>query len=244
MRSSASLLPDISIIVPVLHEGEQILTLLTSLANNSAGINYEVIVVDGDPYGSTVRLVPETSQLITQIAAPGRGSQMNAGAKVAASEILMFLHADTQLPQAALSQVWQLLQHHPEYAGGAFNLGIRSSRWLLQLVAKGASWRSRLTRMPYGDQAIFLRRSVFTAVGGYPEEPLMEDVALMRRVKQHQQQIYIFSDRVLVSPRRWEYEGVLYCTLRNWTLLSLYYLGVSPQWLVKWYQPIKANKSG
>lgn len=241
MRSLANPLPDISVIVPVLHEGERILRLLRQLAAEQATVSYEVIVVDGDRYGSTINLIPPLRHVRTLVASPGRGSQLNAGVQLAQGEILLFLHADTQLPALALTQIQQLLHNRPEYAGGAFDLGIDSPRWLLQVVAQFASWRSRLTRIPYGDQAVFLRRAIFELVGGYPEIPLMEDVALMRRVKCHHQRIFIFCDRVLVSPRRWEQEGVLYCTLRNWTLLTLYYLGVSPQRLVQWYRPIKPH---
>jgi rSAM/selenodomain-associated transferase 2 len=229
--------PDISIIVPVLYEGTIICQLLNHLAESSEMISHEIIVVDGDARGSTVSLISSSaSHIKTLVAAPGRGSQMNAGAKQAQGKILLFLHADTRLPSQALTKIWLLLKN-PEYGGGAFDLEIDSPQRILKLIGKIASWRSRLTRLPYGDQAIFLRRDCFHAIGRYPEIPIMEDVTLMRQLKQSGDKIYIFRDRILVSPRRWQKEGVLYCTLRNWLLLLLYYIGVSPDQLVVWYCP-------
>jgi hypothetical protein len=93
-----------------------------------------------------------------------------------------------------------------------------------------------LTHIPYGDQAIFLRRDYFQRIGGYADIPLMEDVELMRRIKKRRDTIALLPDRVMSSPRRWEQEGVVFCTVRNWTLITLYCLGVSPQRLARWYR--------
>lgn len=227
--------PEVSIIIPVLHEGERLLASLEHLAASAAGVLYEVIVVDGDPAGSTIaHLRDHQPSVRSLIAPPGRGVQMNWGAQVAQGQVLLFLHADTRLPDRALAKIQKQLINS-DWVGGAFDLKIDSRRWSLQWVARLASWRSRLTRIPYGDQAIFLRTAYFRELGGYPEIPIMEDVALMRKIRQRSDPIKLLPDPVLTSPRRWQQQGILYCTLRNWLLISLYRLGVSPQRLARWY---------
>lgn len=160
---------------------------------------------------------------------------MNAGAARASGEVLLFLHADTQLPRKAFFVISNAMAD-ARIAGGAFDLAIDSPRPIFRVMERTASRRSRLTRIPYGDQAIFLRRSVFAALGGYREIPLMEDVDLMVRLRRAGQRIHILPDRVRTSPRRWERDGVLFGTLRNWTLVTLYALGVSPDRLVRFYR--------
>jgi len=245
----------LSVIMPVLNEGERIQKTLDHLAEIAGQIPYEVIVVDGDRAGSTLQDLPSDRPVRGITAARGRGLQMNAGAAIARGEILLFLHADTQLPATAFTQITTTLKQTPtvgahrrapnsgEVVGGAFDLSIASSRWILQTIARVASVRSRLTRLPYGDQAIFIRRSAFGALGGYPEIPIMEDVALMRSIRRRGWRIRILPDRVLTSARRWEREGVWRCTLRNWTILLAYFAGVSPWTLLAWYSPERSKAS-
>jgi hypothetical protein len=123
-----------------------------------------------------------------------------------------------------------------EYVGGAFDLGIKSDKFIFKMIGTLSSLRSRLNKIPFGDQAIFIRREYFNQIGGYKEIPLMEDVELMRRIKKSRKKIWIFYDRVMTSPRRWEKEGVIYCTLRNWAMQALYLLGVSPHKLANFYK--------
>jgi hypothetical protein len=123
-----------------------------------------------------------------------------------------------------------------EVVAGAFDLGIRSGRPVFRLIETAASLRSRITRVPYGDQAIFIRKDYFHATEGFREIPLMEDVELMRRIRKAGDRISIIPERVRTSPRRWEKEGVLFCTLRNWTLITLYFLGVPPEKLARFYR--------
>lgn len=227
----------ISVIVPVMAEGERIRSFLHALQQIAGKWAYEVIVVDGEPSGSTVQFLPADWSQVQGILAPlGRGTQMNAGVQTATGDILLFLHADAQLPGGAFDQIHSLLASKT-VVGGAFDLAIDSPRWILILISRIASWRSRLTRIPYGDQAIFMRRAVFDAVGGYPDSVIMEDVALMRKLKQQGYQIGFIGERVTVSARRWQQEGVWQCTFRNWVLITLYFAGVSVERLSRWYRP-------
>ena len=115
-------------------------------------------------------------------------------------------------------------------------MSIDSNRWILEYIATRASLRSRLNRIPYGDQAIFIRKSYFDKIGGFRDIPLMEDVDLMRRIKKDGRRIHILRDKVTTSGRRWEKEGAVYTTLRNQVVVMLYYLGVSPHKLARLYK--------
>jgi len=224
----------ISVIIPVLNEAEiinQTLEHVCSLNNNN---NVEIIVADGDPCGSTIKNVSRET-VIKVLSEKGRGWQMNAGAAAAAGDILLFLHADTLLPAAAFEKI-AVVMRTGHYAGGAFDLGFSSDRMSYRIIERAASCRSRLTRIPYGDQAIFIRKDIFNALGGFREFPIMEDVELMRRIKRNGHPIFIIATKVKTSPRRWEREGIIYGTVRNWMLVTLYLLGVKPDTLVRFYK--------
>jgi len=225
----------LSVIVPVLDEQEQINACLDHLRRQGLRDRREIIVVDGDPHGGTIALIrdPEVVRLTGD---RGRARQMNVGASVARGEILLFLHADTRLPNGALEKISSVMAAG-ECVAGAFDLGIDSDRWILRHIAFRASVRSRISRIPYGDQAIFIDRDCFERLGGFADMPIMEDVDLMRRIKRSGQKIHIFRDKVLTSPRRWEAEGPLYTTLRNQILMFCYYLGARPETLVRFYKP-------
>ena len=223
-----------SIIVPAFHEGENINDLTECLNRLDSDMNREIIVVDGAQEKDTLGAI-RNGKVIKLSSERGRAKQMNAGASAARGEILIFLHADTELPTHALKKIHSLLEQK-EVVGGAFDLGIKSDKFIFKVIGRLASWRSRLNRIPFGDQAIFIRREYFSRIGGYKEIPLMEDLELMRRIKKSGDKIWIFYERVMTSPRRWEKEGVLYCTLRNWTLQALYLLGISPHKLIMYYK--------
>ena len=222
-----------SIIIPVLNESLVINDLIDHLRGLPEAEKAEIILSDG-PGGDTLMAVRDHA--VHRLTSPaGRARQMNAGATIATGEVLIFLHADTRLPREAFSLIGQALEN-PDVVGGAFDLGIDSDRIVFRVIAIVASIRSRLTRIPYGDQAIFIRRSCFERLGGFPEIPLMEDVALMREIKREGGRIHIVADRVRASTRRWDKEGILYTTLRNWVLLGAYLAGVSPEKLIKYYR--------
>lgn len=224
----------ISVIVPVLNEAEGINQLIGHIGSLRKGNDIEIIVADGDPQGGTLNAIKDDR--VTGVpSGKGRGRQMNKGAAAATGEILLFLHADTFLPSGAFEKITSVMRTG-RYAGGAFDLGIDSGRTALRIVEQAASLRSRITRIPYGDQAIFIRRDIFQAMGGFMDFPIMEDVDLMQRVKKAGRPIIIISHKVRTSPRRWEKEGVVYCTVRNWTLVTLYMLGVSPEKLARFYR--------
>ena len=224
----------ISIIIPVLHEEAVINGLIAHIRSLERGGEVEIVVVDGDAGGSTIRVVKDGS-VRTLSSGPGRGLQMNSGAAVARGDILLFLHADTQLPENALSTLASNMRD-ARIMAGAFDLGFDSDRRVFRITEAYVFLRTRLTRIPFGDQAIFARRRFFETIGGYQAIPVMEDVDLMRRIKQYGVPIAIIPEKTLTSPRRYEEEGLVFCTLRNWALQILYLLGVSPDWLAKWYR--------
>ena len=224
----------ISVVIPVLHESRRINQAIRHLRHCPEGRACEVIVVDGDPDGSTLKAVAQPD--VRGIRAPrGRGIQMNAGAAAARGSILLFLHADTALPFYGLKYIRQVCRAR-NITGGAFDLAIDSPRRSYRFIAAAASRRSRLTRIPYGDQAIFIKRPFFLRLGGFADIPIMEDVELMRRIKNRGSRICILPAKVRTSPRRWEKDGIVRGTLRNWLLICLYLAGVAPERLKRFYR--------
>ena len=223
----------LSIVIATLNRLKWLQQCITSSRASCGDIEHEVIVVDGDPHGATLSAIHQ-KDVIKVFSLRGRGRQMNKGATVAKGKLLLFLHTDTELPEDAFSVITSFMQS-ASFVGGAFELGIDSSRPVFRLIERMVSARTRFTNIPYGDQAIFIKRDFFHEINGFREIPLMEDVELMRRIKQRGYRICIIPRKLKTSPRRWEREGVLYCTLRNWALVSLYSLGVSPEKLVKFY---------
>ena len=226
--------PVISIILPVLNEAGRINEILSHLRALPHDGGVEFIVVDGDPGGGTLKVVQDDGVLGT-ISQKGRALQMNHGAGLASGDILLFLHADTLLPRNALARVKTAMEG-PRFVAGAFDLGLDTARSIFRITEKYVALRTRLTRIPFGDQAIFIRRAYFEKIGGYKDVPLMEDVELMGRIKKRGDRICIIPEKVMTSVRRWEQEGILYCTIRNWAIQLLYALGVPPERLVKWYK--------
>jgi len=223
----------LSIIIPVFNESKIINSTIDSLSKLDFDGKIEIILVDGNPLGNTINAIAR-SDIIKVIGKKGRGSQMNAGAAVACGDVLLFLHADTILGHNAAHQISAALQQH-DVVGGAFDLEIQSQKMIFRLIERAASIRSRLTRVPYGDQAIFIKKRFFDQIGGFKDIPIMEDVELMRRVKKTGSKIKFVPRKVRTAARRWEKEGIVCCTLRNWMLISLYLLGVPPEKLTRFY---------
>lgn len=223
-----------SVIIPVLHEASTINDTIQQVIDVAENHCVEIIVIDGDVQGNTIKAVT-ADRVIVNTSSRGRGNQLNAGASIATGMILLFLHADTLLPKGAFSLIASAMAPDSIVAG-AFDLEIDSDRYAFRLIDRVASFRSRVTRIPYGDQAIFIRNNYFKEIGGFQNIPIMEDVELMQRIKRRQGVIHIIKQRVKTSPRRWEAEGIVRGTLRNWLLLTFYFLGVAPEKLSKFYQ--------
>jgi rSAM/selenodomain-associated transferase 2 len=214
----------LSIIVPCLNEAEGIADTLTALAPLRAR-GAEVIVVDGGSRDGTFeRAVPHADLAIS--ASRGRGQQMNAGAARARGEILLFMHADTLLPDGADMLIIDGLKRSRR-GWGRFDVAIAGRHPLLRVVELQMNLRSRLTGVATGHQAIFVTRSLFTAAGGYPEIALMEDLALCARLKHYGPPLCL-SHRITTSARRWEKNGVLNTAWLRWRLRLAYRLGADP----------------
>lgn len=223
----------VSVIIPVLHESALVNAAIAHIRSIEPRAPVEVIVVDGATEADTLRAVRD-GEVKGVLSARGRGAQMNRGAEAAQGDVLLFLHVDTALPRHGLRAV-RAVMDGGRFVAGAFDLGIDGRGAMFRLIERVASLRSRMTRIPYGDQAIFIRRDYFLRLGGYREMALMEDVDLMRRVKRDGGAIFIVPERVRTSGRRWSREGLVRCTLRNWTIALLYLLGVSPERLARRY---------
>ena len=234
MPLSTNRSPAISVIIPVLNEAQGINDVITHIRSQAAVDVVEIIVVDGDPAGSTIKAISHPG-IITAVAEKGRGSQMNRGAIRASGHILLFLHADTFLPPNAFARIRKCMEV-TRHAGGAFDLGIDSERKIFRITERYVAWRTRLTRIPFGDQAIFVRRDYFERIGGYRDIPIMEDVDLMRRIRQRGDAICVVPEKVMTSARRWQRDGIVFGTLRNWMLQALYYCGVAPERLARFYR--------
>jgi rSAM/selenodomain-associated transferase 2 len=219
--------PRLSIIVPMLDEAGGIAATLGALRPLGA----EIIVVDGGSSDGT--LAAATPHADRAIVAPrGRARQMNAGAAVASGEVLLFLHADTRLPPGGDQLVLAALDAGARW--GRFDVRIAGNSPLFPLIATMMNRRSRLTGIATGDQAIFVHRDLFAAVGGFPDQPLMEDIALSARLRRIGRPACLRA-RVTTSGRRWEAKGVWRTILLMWSLRLRYFLGAAPEQLARDY---------
>jgi rSAM/selenodomain-associated transferase 2 len=229
--SENSFLRKLSIIVPALNEEltiSEALRQLVPLREKGA----QVIVVDGGSRDATVERVLNLADIV--LSTPrGRASQMNAGAHCSRGVALLFLHVDTTLPQDADRPLRSFLED-PEQIWGWFDVQITGTHWLLPIVARTMNLRSRLTRIATGDQAIFVRRAAFEAVGGFPDILLMEDIEMSQRLKRLARPICL-RQQVTTSGRRWERHGVMRTILHMWRLRFDYWRGIDPKELARRY---------
>jgi rSAM/selenodomain-associated transferase 2 len=219
----------LTIVIPVLNEATIIASALQALAPLRAR-GAEVIVADGGSRDATAQLAgPFADRVIT--VPQGRGAPMNAGAALGHGDALLFLHADTTLPGNADRLIAAALT---DRSWGRFDIRIAGRHPLLAVIAQMINWRSRLTGIATGDQAIFVTREAFLAIGGFPDLPLMEDIAISRRLKRLCRPLCIGTP-VVTSGRRWEQNGVLRTVLLMWCLRLSYYFGVEPALLARHY---------
>jgi rSAM/selenodomain-associated transferase 2 len=221
----------ISVIVPVLNEAQGISESLAALAPLRAR-GHEVIVVDGGSSDATAALAHGAADRV--VSAPrGRASQMNAGAALACGEVLVFLHADTRLPEGAGARILQGLAASGR-AWGRFDVRIEGASVFLPVIAFFMNLRSRVTGIATGDQAIFVRRDAFERAGRFPSLELMEDIALSRSLKGVSRPLCL-ADKAVTSGRRWERHGVLRTVfLMGWLRLA-FFLGAAPARLARFY---------
>jgi len=226
----------LSVIIPVLNEAETLPALLDHLRQTPT---VEVLLVDGGSHDATVAIAQSYGVSVLH-SAPGRALQMNQGAAAATGGRLLFLHADTRLPPNFPALAEQTLAQ-PGVVAGAFELAIAAAGWGYRWVEWGVKWRSRLYQLPYGDQALFLSAETFRAIGGFSDLPIMEDLALVRTLKQRGK-VAIAPAAVCTSARRWQTLGLWQTTLLNQAMLLGYALGRSPQKMAHSYrQPSLAS---
>jgi len=229
--NSADMMISLSVIVPTLNEAGGIVAHLWALQPLRRR-GCEVIVVDGDSVDDTSALAAPLADRVISVRR-GRASQMNAGASRARGNVLLFLHADTRLPESADLLLANALADEG-IVWGRFDVTIGGAHPLLPVVAWFMNRRSRLTGIATGDQAVFMRREAFATVGGFPHLPLMEDIALSRSLKRLRRPLCL-SERVTTSGRRWEQRGVLRTVVLMWRLRARYWLGANPGRLARAY---------
>jgi rSAM/selenodomain-associated transferase 2 len=215
----------LSIVVPALDEAPDIEAHLSALGPLRAN-GAEVIVVDGGSTDRTYELAQPLADRVI-VSPRGRAAQMNAGATLAAGDVLLFLHADTRLPPDADRLVAAALER-TRRAWGRFDVAIQGRHPLLPVVARLMNLRSRATGIATGDQAMFVTREAFRRVGGFASVPLMEDLLLSRALKRISAPVCL-SDRVTTSGRRWESRGVLRTIVTMWRLRLAFFLGADPR---------------
>ncbi|MEP7183195.1 MAG: TIGR04283 family arsenosugar biosynthesis glycosyltransferase [Betaproteobacteria bacterium] len=227
-----------SIVVPMLNEAARIESALAALQPLRAA-GHEVIVVDGGSADGTLALArPLVDRALAAL--PGRATQMNAGAAAATGDVLLFLHADTRLPVGGLdSMIAALVRTGRRW--GRFDVAISGKAWVLTLVAALMNRRSRLTGIATGDQGIFVERALFDAVGGFPDQPLMEDVELSKRLVRAAGRPICLDARVVTSGRRWESQGPWRTIAAMWWLRFLYWRGADPRNLACRYDTLTAD---
>jgi rSAM/selenodomain-associated transferase 2 len=220
----------LSIVIPTLNEASVIARALTQL-QPLRETGAEVILADG---GSTDNTLSLAESMVDKVvgASKGRATQMNAGAKHARGSWVLFLHADTQLPND-ISQWWRSTQTNPS-RWGFFLLRLDGKHWLFRCIEFAINRRSRLTQVATGDQCLFIQKQCFEQMGGFKDIPLMEDVAFSKTLRRLCKPI-VWRSPVTTSSRRWEQRGILKTVLLMWRLRLAYFLGASPHRLSKIY---------
>lgn len=222
----------VSVVIPTLNEESCLAATLRQLRQERP---LEIIVVDGGSSDATCRLAEAADLLVHSD--PGRATQMNRGAAHAGGDVLLFLHADCMLEAGALEEAATLLDERG-VAAGCFRMTVQARGPLYRSIDWCASARVRLTGLAYGDQGLFLRRTLFEELGGFPEMRLMEDLFFSRTLRARGR-VMVGAKRIFVSPRRWQRAGLVRQTLRNWLLTTLAAGGVHPDRLATFYPAVR-----
>ncbi len=221
----------ISIIIPAINEEVNLASTLDHLQFIRQQ-GHEIVVVDGGSKDNSFMLAQEGADIVLA-AKPGRAIQMNSGAEVASGDVFLFLHADTILPDSVLTILGSMAQ--TEWYWGRFDVRLSSNKFVYRIIELLMNLRSRLSSIATGDQAIFISRSLFIKVGGFPEIALMEDIEISRRLRVIVKPICL-KQKVITSSRRWETKGVIVTVLLMWKLRLYYFFGVSPNKLKQLYR--------
>ena len=222
----------ISVVIPTLNEAAILDATLSRLTPQLEG--HELLIVDGGSTDCTRRIARKYGDVISS--ERGRARQMNAGAAVAAGTTLIFLHADVWLEPGAIQGVEVAIA--AGYVGGAFKQRIDGANPLYRVIESVANFRAQRLNVFYGDGGIFINRSRFQQIGGFPDLPIMEEVGFSRKLRQLGKTTLV-KPRIHISPRRWEKNGILRTTLINWLITLLFFCGVSPPRLAEMYRQIR-----
>ncbi len=220
----------LSIILPVLNEEASLPDVLARLQYLRQH-GHEIIVVDGGSHDNSLMLAQQAADKVI-VSRPGRALQMNSGAELATGDILLFLHADTTLPDAVERVLSEI---EGDAFWGRFDVRLSGKRFIFRIIEAMMNFRSRVTSVATGDQAIFVNRSLFEKVGGYPEIALMEDVAISKQLRRIVKPVCLRS-KVVTSSRRWEDRGIFKTILLMWKLRLYYFFGMSPQKISRMYR--------
>ena len=226
--------PYMSVIIPTMNEAANVEKTITIARDDDA----EIIVVDGGSIDDTVAHAKRAGVRV-EMSPRGRAEQQNHGALVARGSVLLFLHADTTLPCGYVAHVFETLMD-PETVLGAFRFKTNLNRPLMKVIEFVTNIRSQYLKLPYGDQGLFIRKSVFDSVGGFPEVPIAEDLFFVRRLAKHGR-IGIMQADAITSARRWEKLGLLRTTLINQVILTGFCLGIPPLMLASLYRITRKN---
>jgi len=223
-----------SVIIPVLNEAKHIEEVIEKTWDKDV----EVIVVDGGSTDDTMAKALEAGAQV-ETSPPGRAKQQNRGAAVARGRVLLFLHADTSLPKGYVNHVFDTLLD-PKTAVGAFRFKTDADHWTMKVVELMTDLRSWILKMPYGDQALFIRKPLFESVGGFPDTPIAEDFYLVRRLSK-KGKIRMAPASVITSARRWQTLGVIRTSMINVLIATALIIGFSPKRFVSLYRNEKSN---
>ncbi|MGD1868236.1 MAG: TIGR04283 family arsenosugar biosynthesis glycosyltransferase [Neomegalonema sp.] len=223
----------LSIVIPVLNAAAHLPTTLTSI--RSAPLQEtirEIVVVDGGSQDGSAKIAQSYAARVVQSSA-GRGRQLSAGAAAATAPWLLFLHADTRPDPGWIEKIQDRIRREDVDQAAVFRLRFDDAASSARVIERGVAWRTKTLALPYGDQGLLISRKLYDAVGGYSAIPLMEDVDLIRRIGRRR--FVMLDHHVTTSAERYQRDGYVLRVLRNLTILSLYFLGVSPKTLAKLY---------
>ena len=220
--------PLLTVVIPVLFDADAVARLLPQIPDIA---ELEVVVVDGDQDPRLDRIVATHGRTRLRRAPAGRGHQMNVGAEDASGAWLLFLHADSVLPEGWTSVLGSL---DATVVGGWFRFALDDAAWQARMIERLVAWRVKCLRLPYGDQGLFVRRSLFRSLGRFPEWPLLEDVAFARRLVRGGP-VAELPLALKTSSRRWRRDGWFRRSTMNLAIVALYFVGVSPTRLARWY---------